>query len=302
MLVYIGYGIICVAANYPVKGGSWGMNDKLARRFTEAAETIKNARTLIITAGAGAGVDSGLPDYRGEQGFWKSYPMYEPLGLSYYDTADPIHFSNDPAFGWGFYAHRIDLYRNTTPHQGFALLQKWVERYQMEYFVVTSNVDGQFQKGGIPADKIYEVHGSIHLLQCLSPCSEDIWKNTESIPLDLSTMRARRILRCPRCGEVSRPNVLMFGDFSWISRHSDQQNRKYRNFLKQAPSPTVVVEMGAGTAISTIRNTSEGLGRKKETMVIRINPRDYHISPPHISIPCGALEGLQGIEQALNSF
>jgi NAD-dependent SIR2 family protein deacetylase len=99
----------------------------------------------------------------------KSYPIYEPLGIKYYDAANPVHFSEDPAFGWGFYAHRIDLYRNTTPHQGFSLLQEWIERYRMEYFVVTSNVDGQFQKAGFPEDKIFEVHGSIHFLQCEYP-------------------------------------------------------------------------------------------------------------------------------------
>ena len=114
------------------------------KRFEEAAQMIKKARTLIITAGAGMGVDSGLPDYRGEKGFWKSYPMYEPLGINYYDAANPSHFSRDPAFGWGFYAHRIDLYRQTVPHRGFFLLQEWIKRFGMEHFVVTSNVDGQF--------------------------------------------------------------------------------------------------------------------------------------------------------------
>jgi len=273
------------------------MEDTLKNRFLEAARVVKNARTLIITAGAGAGVDSGLPDYRGDKGFWKSYPMYEPLGINYYDAANPVHFSNDPAFGWGFYAHRIDLYRRTIPHQGFFLLQEWIKRYNMEYFVVTSNVDGQFQKAGFPEDKVYEIHGSIHFLQCLRPCSDDIWENTENIPVDLHTMRARKILRCPHCGDVSRPNVLMFGDFSWISRRSDQQGNNFRAFLKQCPSPLAIIELGAGTAISTIRNMSETLGRKKGAVVIRINPRDYHASPPHISIPCGALEGLQGINR-----
>ena len=225
--------------------------------------------------------------------------MYEPLGINYYDAANPTHFSHDPAFGWGFYAHRIDLYRNITPHRGLSLLQEWVERYNLEYFVVTSNVDGQFQKAGFAAGKIYEVHGSIHFLQCLKPCSNDIWENTENISVNISTMCARRILHCPRCGDVSRPNVLMFGDFSWLSHRSDRQEQNCRAFMKNCPSPLVVVEMGAGTAISTIRNLSENLGRVKGAGVIRINPRDYRSAKPHISIPCGALEGLQGIEHAL---
>ncbi|MEW5922299.1 MAG: Sir2 family NAD-dependent protein deacetylase [Bacillota bacterium] len=273
--------------------------DNLTGLFKEAAMAIKNSRTMIITAGAGAGVDSGLPDYRGDKGFWKAYPMYEKLGINYYDAANPVHFGDDPAFGWGFYAHRIDLYRRTLPHQGFGLLQEWIKHYGMDYFVVTSNVDGQFQKAGFPEKSIFEVHGSIHYLQCTVPCSYDIWENTEEIPVDLSTMRARKILRCPRCGAVSRPNVLMFGDFSWISNRSDRQRSSYHSFLKNCPSPMVVVEIGAGTVISTIRNMGESLGRTYKARLIRINPRDYRISPPHISIPCGALEGLTGIQNAL---
>jgi NAD-dependent SIR2 family protein deacetylase len=274
-------------------------DDYLIRSFKEAARAINNANTMIITAGAGAGVDSGLPDYRGDKGFWKAYPMYESLGINYYDAANPVHFGDDPAFGWGFYAHRIDLYRRTVPHRGFRLLQEWIERRCMDYFVVTSNVDGQFQKAGFPEEKIYEIHGSIHYLQCCTPCSEDIWKNTEDIPVDLATMRAGKVLRCSRCGNISRPNVLMFGDFSWISNRSDEQMSNYHAFLKQCRPPMVVVEMGAGTAISTIRHMSERLGGSHNALVVRINPRDYRISSSHISIPCGALEGLQGIEKQI---
>jgi hypothetical protein len=58
--------------------------------------------------------------------------------------------------------------------------------------------------------------------------------------------------------------------------------------------------MGAGTAISTIRTASERLGRKlKHATVIRINPREPRIGSPHISMTCGALEGLQRIDNML---
>ena len=273
--------------------------DDLTERYKRAARAIGKARTMVVTAGAGIGVDSGLPDYRGDKGFWKAYPMYASLGINYYDAADPVHFGADPAFGWGFYAHRIDLYRNTEPHEGFRLLQEWIARRQMDYFVVTSNVDGQFQKAGFPEEKVYEVHGSVHYLQCCTPCSDAIWKNTEHIPVDLTTMRAQKVLRCPHCGDISRPNVLMFGDFAWIGNRTDMQRSNYGAFLKQYRPPMVVIEMGAGTAISTIRNMSENLGEHHEASVVRINPRDYHIPHPHISIPCSALKGLLKIQEQI---
>ena len=57
------------------------------------------------------GVDSGLPDFRGTQGFWRAYPLYAKLGLDFASMANPRWFTTDPAFAWGFYGHRLELYR-----------------------------------------------------------------------------------------------------------------------------------------------------------------------------------------------
>ncbi|MBK5273666.1 MAG: NAD-dependent deacetylase [Desulfuromonadales bacterium] len=266
-----------------------------------AAQIIKEAEAFIITAGAGMGVDSGLPDFRGDHGFWQAYPPYARLGLSFIDCANPEHFQRDPAFGWGFYGHRTNLYRTTIPHAGFQIIKKWIERKNAEYFVVTSNVDGQFQKAGFDDDHIQEVHGSIHWLQCLNPCSRIIWYNDETIPVDETVMRALHIPRCPDCGEVSRPNILMFGDWSWLPDRTRIQEQRFDTFLTgNADRRIAVIEMGAGNAIPTIRATSERIGwNLKHATVIRINPREPDIKAPHISLSCGALEGLRMIDELL---
>jgi NAD-dependent SIR2 family protein deacetylase len=246
------------------------------------------------------GVDSGLPDFRGERGFWRAYPMYARLGLTFVDAANPSHFERDPAFGWGFYGHRTHLYRGTRPHGGFGILKRWIERFRPDHFIVTSNVDGQFQKAGFDDGRILEVHGSIHHLQCLAPCSGAIWENREEIPVDTGTMRALRIPRCIRCGGVARPNVLMFGDSSWISDRTDRQEGAFGAFLEKcAGCDAVVIETGAGTSIPTIRNLSERLGRRTGVTVVRINPREPWIDPPHLSFPEGALAALRKIDAAM---
>lgn len=273
---------------------------EMQERYRKAAEAIRQAGAIVVTAGAGMGVDSGLPDFRGEKGFWMAYPMYERLGISFAGAANPDHFQRDPAFGWGFYGHRTNLYRGTVPHAGFGILLSWIARFNLDYFVVTSNVDGQFQKGGFAEDRILEVHGSIHHLQCIKPCSMAIWGNDETIPVDLDTMRARHIPACIHCGGVARPNILMFGDYGWISERTARQERHFDEFLADnRHNPLVVLEVGAGTAIPTIRFTSERLGMGYGARVIRINPREAQIPAPHLSLPCGALEGVRGIEAAL---
>lgn len=271
--------------------------------FNTAAQAIAEARALIVTAGAGIGVDSGLPDFRGDHGFWKAYPMYQRLGINFIGAANPAHFEQDPAFGWGFYGHRTNLYRSTTPHPGFELLRHWIKHFDLDHFVVTSNVDGQFQKADFGEESILEVHGSIHHLQCLKPCCMAIWPNNEEITVDFETMRARHVPRCVHCGHTARPNILMFGDYSWISDRTQQQEHHLESFLEShGNAPIVVVEIGAGTMIPTIRFLSERLGRRNGACVIRINPREPHIDPPHISLPYTGLEGLRGIDQALENL
>jgi len=111
-----------------------------------AAKSIAGADALLVTAGAGMGVDSGLPDFRGDRGFWRAYPAYEQLGLSFQELANPRWFRDDPALAWGFYGHRLNLYRATAPHAGFAHLLAWIAGRPRGGYVLTSNVDGQFQR------------------------------------------------------------------------------------------------------------------------------------------------------------
>ena len=274
----------------------------LEEQFARAADAISNAKALVITAGAGMGVDSGLPDFRGDHGFWNAYPMYRRLGLSFVAAANPEHFERDPAFGWGFYGHRTNLYRKTVPHRGFQLLREWLDRFGPDFFVVTSNVDGQFQKAGFPEESILEVHGSIHHLQCLTPCSNAIWDNREEIRVDFETMRAENIPSCRHCGGVARPNVLMFGDFSWLSERTRRQERLFDEFLTDHRGEKLaVVEMGAGTAIPTIRYMGERLAVTGRATLIRINPREAQVPDGQISIATGALEGLDGIADRLDT-
>jgi NAD-dependent SIR2 family protein deacetylase len=273
----------------------------LSEAVARAAAALRQARALVVTAGAGMGVDSGLPDFRGDEGFWHAYPPYEKLGLSFAEAANPAHFDRDPAFGWGFYGHRLQLYRDTVPHRGFAILLRWIERLGLASFVVTSNVDGQFQKAGFAPERVLEVHGSIHHLQCTEPCSGTIWRNAETVPVDVATMRARHVPRCIRCRAVARPNILMFGDGAWLSARTDAQEARFDAWREEhRDDPVVAVELGAGGAIPTIRWHSERLGRAG-AVVVRVNPREAQIGPPHVSLASGALAALDAIDAALET-
>src|SRR5438105_14278934 len=119
-----------------------------------AAEAVAAAEALVIAAGAGMGVDSGLPDFRGDHGFWRAYPPYEKLGLRFTDMANPGWFERDPALAWGFYGHRLNLYRARQPHAGFGILRAWAGRMRLGAFAFTSNVDGHFQRAGFDPEHV----------------------------------------------------------------------------------------------------------------------------------------------------
>ncbi|MEE2901722.1 MAG: Sir2 family NAD-dependent protein deacetylase, partial [Myxococcota bacterium] len=141
-----------------------------------AAQAIDATRSgLIVATGAGMGVDSGLPDFRGTEGFWRAYPPIKKRKIPFEEMANPAWFDREPEFAGGFYGHRLNLYRNTQPHRGFDLIRSWADQFVSGVFVFTSNVDGQFQKAGFNEDKIHECHGSIHHLQCTQPCCDQIW-------------------------------------------------------------------------------------------------------------------------------
>ena len=261
----------------------------------------RRADALVLTAGAGMGVDSGLPDFRGNQGFWNAYPPFKKLGLSFFDLANPQWFDSNPRQAWGFYGHRLNLYKATRPHHGFDILLKWANSKPAGYFVFTSNVDGHFQQAGFHADRVVECHGSFSFLQCCQPCSDQLWASDKTnVVVDESTMLAEEPLpQCPNCGSIARPNILMFGDWNWVERFHAQQREKYQRwFASLSPEVRVtVVEIGAGNAVPTVRNESERRAQGPNQILIRINVREFE-GPNHcIPIAMPGLKALQEIDR-----
>ncbi|MEG3637786.1 SIR2 family NAD-dependent protein deacylase [Magnetococcus sp. PR-3] len=255
---------------------------------------------LLITAGAGMGVDSGLPDFRGNEGFWKAYPPLRHLGIGFSDMANPHWFEQRPQLAWGFYGHRLHLYRQTKPHAGFTTLLHYAQSRPSGYGIFTSNVDGQFQRAGFDDQVLLECHGSIHHLQCTEPCCDQIW-SAESLNLTVdpdSFMAALPLPTCPSCGCLARPNILMFGDGQWISRREQQQDQNLNHWLQRAHGKKVtILELGAGEAVPTVRYFSERVAEGLGATLIRINPRDSHV-PAHINahgLAMGAAEGIAAL-------
>jgi len=269
--------------------------------IAEATRIIQECSAIFIGAGAGIGVDSGLPDFRSNNGFWKHYPLYERLGLNFYKLANPQLFIDDPRLAWGFYYHRSILYKKTNPHYGFDILKKWTEKTNHDYFIYTSNVDQQFQKAGFDQDKLIEIHGNIYRLQCSKNCNENNFRFTTNVDLDYSTMRLMGDLPfCSRCGTIVRPNVLMFGDKYFNRDHVISQYSRYNKWLKSLKDKKIaILEIGAGSQIPSVRIECETLSKSIDIPNIRINLNECGTDSHTICLKMKSIEALTELDKLI---
>jgi NAD-dependent SIR2 family protein deacetylase len=268
-----------------------------------AAALLAQADALVVAAGAGIGVDSGLPDFRGDAGFWKAYPALGRERIAFHKVASPDAFRSQPRLAWGFYGHRLALYRATRPHAGFGLLRRWSGAMPRGGFVYTSNVDGQFKAAGFDGQRVLECHGSIHHLQCSLPCGDQIW-SADGLQPQIDVERCQwlgELPMCPHCGALARPAILMFGDGEWNPRRSFEQHARLEHWLASVRRP-VVVEIGAGTAIPSVRDFVDQVMSAHGGRLIRINPRESGVTDgADIGMALGALAGLRLIDAALGA-
>lgn len=269
------------------------MNLNSVNSLQEATCLIKSADAIAIFAGAGMGVDSGLEQYRGEDGLWTKSIHLNNKEIKYYELMKPVAFKNEPELAWGLIGFLIDKFERTIPHIGFSILRKFVA--QKEYFIVTSNIDNQFQKAGFNAKRILEYHGSIFDTQCGERIECEIW-DTPYVKFNPETLVADSLIPiCPECNSFCRPNIHLFDDDFFVPTISAGQQFLYMEWCEKIKSNCkniIALEIGAGKTIPTIRMYAEKFAGEQRPL-IRINPYDFETDQPNqIPIPFGAKESL----------
>ncbi|MDU6055558.1 MAG: NAD-dependent deacetylase, partial [Acinetobacter junii] len=122
-------------------------------------------------------------------------------------------------------------------------------------------------------------------------CTAEIWSGDDISPeIDhLNCQWLDDLPHCKHCGGLARPNILMFDDYEWIAQRQTQQRNRLESFINQYKQP-LVIEIGAGTAIPTVRYFSERFAPS----LIRINPRDYALPKTGgIALAMNAAHGIQ---------
>ena len=278
----------------------------LPATIERAAHLISGASALLVCAGAGMSADSGLPTFRNGGGLWTMTTKVGTRDVSFDEIAQPKWFHHRPEVAWGFYGWRAHQYAKAEPHVGYQILRRWSLKMPQRSFVYTSNVDGLFAKSGMGDQHIVECHGTIHLLQCRKQsCGSGLWPTADVAIVVNDELKVAEppLPKCPRCGRVARPNILMFDDVSFLKTRRRQQLQEFERWLFGVETGTLVIlEIGAGTTVPTVRRTAEDVARRMRAPIIRIN-RDDHapmLRDDRLSIDMGAADALEAIDRVLD--
>src|SRR3954451_22038722 len=133
----------------------------MSAELDQARALVRRAEALTVLTGAGISTDSGIPDFRGPNGVWTKNPEAERL-------ATLSDYVADPAVRRRAWRSRRDHPAwSAEPNSGHEALVD-IERSGRLIAIVTQNIDGLHQKAGSSADKVIEIHGSMHQVECLS--------------------------------------------------------------------------------------------------------------------------------------
>ncbi len=276
-----------------------------------AAQFVRNADVLLVAAGAGMGVDAGLPDYYG--GIHLAHPRLAEMGLNIYDLSNHALFEHNPALAWGHWVTRQREYMNAQPHAGYHILHAWSKYSKRNVRIVTTNLDRHFARTGFPLDNIFEMHGSMYDAQCMHSCGVGSW------PLDIANMPSvdsntmlllGPLPLCIQCGGPARVSTALAVDDHWDTSNVEVARMRHETFFRELPAERILtaIEIGCGTVMKKVRTeatriVAEHRMRGGRAAHIRINLYQAHIDEheDNISLPLGALEALRTINQLITN-
>jgi NAD-dependent deacetylase len=173
--------------------------ENLEELAEKVADLIISARKLVVFSGAGISTESGIPDFRSPGGIWS---RFDPEDFTYQK------FVSDPEsrrkqwrmLGEG---HLTTEAQPNLAHYAIA------ELYQMGRLdcVITQNIDNLHQKAGVPADRVFELHGNVQWAVCLS-CGKLYPFEQVKARLD----KGEEIPDCEVCHGMLKPNAVLFGE------------------------------------------------------------------------------------------
>ncbi len=153
---------------------------------------INEANSIVFLGGAGTSTESGIPDFRSENGLYHQPHQYSPEKILSHNF-----FFHQPKIFYEFY-HTNIINHNPSPNSGHYVLKRMEEKGQLKA-IITQNIDGLHQAAG--SKNVIELHGSIHRNHCVK-CNQFY---------DLNYIKQHQgTIRCENCGGLIKPDVVLY--------------------------------------------------------------------------------------------
>lgn len=222
------------------------------------------AGRVVALTGAGISAESGIPTFRGAEGYWVvGSRNYVPQ-----EMATHAMFEAHPEEVWRWYLHRFAVVRGAEPNAGHLALAALERSLGDRFTLVTQNIDGLHRRAG--SARVLAIHGEAAWVRCAGECGAapsplpDLGPRDANPPLSEAD---RRALTCPRCGGWLRPHVL------WFDECYDEENYRMESALRAAAEADLLLVVGTSGAT----NLPMQIGRlafSRGAALVDVNPEE----------------------------
>lgn len=230
-----------------------------------AARALESAGPVVFLTGAGISAESGIPTFRGPEGYWRiGSKNYQPESL-----ATRAAFDEMPEEIWAWYLYRRGVCRAARPNAAHLSLARVEKVLGDRFLLVTQNVDGLHLRAGSSRERCYEIHGNIDFMRC-----EDEHPRVRpipaAVPVDWPKTRKlddadRRALASCSGGGLARPHVL------WFDESYDEALFRFESSMAAGAAASMLVVIGTSGA-TTLPSHLVSLAVHREIPLVVIGP------------------------------
>lgn len=228
-------------------------------------EFVHSEKMITVLTGAGISAESGIPTFRGPEGYWTvGAEEYHPQ-----EMATHRMFLKKPREVWKWYLYRLSACARARPNPGHLAVTGMEGCFGDRFQLVTQNVDNLHLLAGSTPNRTFQIHGNIFLMRCAGECSETL----TPIPAELEnwsrdrdiTPEVAALLRCPRCGGLSRPHVL------WFDEVYNESFYRFTSTLDAARQTDLLIVAGTSGTTNLPNQVAWEVSRRPGAVIVDIN-------------------------------